>query len=156
MVARPRAPHLVGMERTPTKPPDETEGSRAMQSIRVLLVDDSREFLEQASCLLATLPAVEVVGRVRSGLQALELLHTLDADLVLMDVAMPGLNGIETTARIKARPKAPKVVVCTFSDCAAYRAAAAGAGADGFVCKPDLLDRLPLLLEDLRPKGVPS
>src|SRR5207244_5806865 len=95
---------------------------------------------------LAGEPEVEVVGRASSGRGALEQVPLLKPDLVLMDLTMPGMNGLEATRRLKARPDGPRVILLTLHDNPEYRAAAAAVQADGFVSKSDLgLHLLPLI-----------
>jgi DNA-binding NarL/FixJ family response regulator len=117
-----------------------------MRSLRVLLVDDSAEFLESAARLLALHQDLRIVGRVSSGRDALEQVAALQPDLVLMDLAMPGMNGLETTRQIKAQPAPPRVVIMTLYDVAEYRTAASAAAADGFIAKSSMRTQLlPLL-----------
>jgi CheY-like chemotaxis protein len=66
-----------------------------------------------------------------------------------MDIEMPEMDGLEATRRLKAAPDAPRVVVVSLHADAAFRAAAAAAGADGFVPKPDIAAQLPPLLAAL-------
>ena len=119
---------------------------KVMPAHRVLLVDDSPEFLESAVHFLAEDPAIEVVGRVFSGRGALEQLPVLKPDLVLMDVSMPEMNGLEATRRIKAQDDDLRVILLTLHDNPEYRAAAQAAKADGFVAKSELgIELLPLI-----------
>jgi two-component system invasion response regulator UvrY len=104
---------------------------------RLLLVDDSAEFLESAEYFLRNQTNVQVVGRALDGNLALDEVTRLAPDLVLMDIAMPGLSGLEVTRRLKARPSSPMVILLTLYDTAEYRAAAVAVGADGFVSKAD-------------------
>jgi len=104
---------------------------------RLLLVDDSAEFLESAEYFLRKQNNVEVVGRALDGDFVLDEVLRLAPDLVLMDIAMPGLSGLEVTRRLKARPFPPVVVLVTLYDAPEYRAAALAVGADGFVSKAD-------------------
>jgi DNA-binding NarL/FixJ family response regulator len=127
------------------------------RTIRVLIVDDSSEFLRHAGAFLLQLPGVELAGWAYLGREALDLVCTLDVDLLLLDVALPGINGLEVTRRVKAMPAPPRVVLVTLYDDPLYRSAAEEAGADGYVTKKDLVAELPPLLDTLfpRPTSVP-
>ena len=103
--------------------------------MRVLLVDDDPLFLESAARLLAAEVGFTVVGRARSGRQAMDMAASTRPDLVVMDVEMPGMDGLETTRRLKARAGAPRVLLVSIHDSEARRRAAAAAGADGYVGK---------------------
>lgn len=110
-----------------------------MLPIRILLVDDNSVFLNSVECFLSTDPAVKVVGRALSGRSALEQISSLQPDLVLMDLSMPEMSGLEAMRLIKARTDAPpKVVILTLYDHPQYRQASQAAGADGFVNKAEL------------------
>ena len=124
---------------------------RAMKPKRVLLVDDNEDFLKAAKRFLRAVPGLELVGEATSGEQALELSAALHPDLVLMDFAMPGMNGPAATHRIKQQPNAPLVVIVTLHTHPAYRALAKGAGADGFLLKEELVVELPRRLASLFP-----
>ena len=101
----------------------------------VMLTDDNADFRAAAKDYFRDYPELCVVGAVGSGEEAMAFAGKTNVDLVLMDLAMPGMGGIEATRRIKSRPNAPKVIVVTMQDAAAYRDAAQAAGADGFVIK---------------------
>ncbi len=117
-----------------------------MPARRVLLVDDSPEFLDSAVHFLATDPAIKVVGRASSGQGALEQVPFLKPDVVLMDLSMPKMNGLEATRRIKAQDADLCVILLTLHDNPEYRAAAQAARADGFVAKSELgIELLPLI-----------
>src|SRR5262245_48622931 len=95
-----------------------------MARLRVLVVDDNREFLISVERLLGEDPRVEVVGRARSGREALEAIDSLRPDLVLMDLAMPEISGLEATNRVKRQPNPPYVVIMTCHNSKEYQAAA--------------------------------
>jgi DNA-binding NarL/FixJ family response regulator len=120
-----------------------------MPPLRILLVDDSLAFLESATRFLAIDRELKIVGRVLSGEDALEQVPQLCPDLVLMDMSMPGINGLEATRQIKARPSAPYVVVLTLNDGSEYRTAALAVGADGFVTKSEIGTALLPLIHSL-------
>jgi DNA-binding NarL/FixJ family response regulator len=103
--------------------------------IRILLVDDSPEFLRALSRLLSNDPEMQIVGQAHSAPDALEKMNQSQVDLVLMDIKMPGTNGLEATRWIKAQANAPRVLILTLYDSNEYRAAATTVCADGFVSK---------------------
>ena len=120
-----------------------------MSPLRVLLVDDSQDFLESAARFLSAYPSLEIVGWTFSGRDARELVARLQPDLVLMDLTMPGMNGLEATRQIKALPGAPSVVILTLHANHEYRVAAEAAGADGFIAKSEFGTQLLPLIHTL-------
>ena len=128
---------------------------KTMKPKRVLLVDDNQDFLKAAKRFLRAVPGLELAGEATSGEQAIELSAALQPDLVLMDFAMPGMNGLAATLRIKQQPNAPKVIMVTLHTHSALRALANEAGADGLLQKEDLVVELPRLLASLFPAGTP-
>jgi two-component system response regulator NreC len=95
---------------------------------------------------LKTDPRIEIVGRAYSGRGALEQVPVLKPDLVLMDLTMPEMNGLEATRALKAQPDGPRVIILTLHDNPEYRAAAEAVRADGFVTKTELdLQLLPMI-----------
>lgn len=121
----------------------------SIPTFRVLLVDDNQTFLNAAVHALTVDPRIEVVGSALSGQEGLEIIAQKRPDLVLMDIAMPGMNGIEATRLIKAQPKAPRVVILTSHDLSHYRTAAKAVGADSLISKADFDSHLFPLLEAL-------
>jgi DNA-binding NarL/FixJ family response regulator len=117
--------------------------------IRLLLVDDNAEFLRVAADFLSTDPWVDVVGQARSGRDALRSVVHLDPDLVIMDLAMSGMDGFEATRHIKSQPDAPYVIILTLYGSAEYRVMAQESGADGYVVKSELGDQLLPLIHEL-------
>jgi DNA-binding NarL/FixJ family response regulator len=125
----------------------------ARPPIAVLIVDDHAEFRVAVAHFLRDLPHVRIAGEARDGAEALRMAEQLAPDLVLMDLTMPVLDGLEATRAIKARAGvAPKVIIVTMYAGAACRTAALHAGADAFVPKPDLVARLATVLDELFPQ----
>ncbi|MFC9971408.1 response regulator [Spirillospora sp. NPDC127200] len=102
--------------------------------IRVVLVDDQELVRAGFTMVLDAQPDIEVAGEAGDGAQAVELLRTTPADVVLMDVRMPRMDGIEATGRIVAAG-GPKVIILTTFDLDEYAFAAIKAGAGGFLLK---------------------
>jgi len=123
-------------------------------NLRLLLVDDNHEFVEQATQWLSGYQWIDIVGCASSGQEALDEVTRLQPDLVLMDVAMAGMNGLETTRRIKQQLSAPRIVMLTLYDIPAYREEAQAAGADGFVSKSALHTELLRAIDNLFPLQI--
>ena len=122
-----------------------------MSAIRILLVDDNTAFLKAAAKFLNSLAGVEVVDRATSAAEGLARAAALKPDLVLMDVVMPGMNGLRAVSLVKQGVDVPKTVVLTLHNTEAYRCGAKAAGADGFIAKDQFVVELPRLLESLFP-----
>ncbi|WP_393059053.1 response regulator [Streptomyces sp. LN549] len=107
----------------------------AAAPIRVLIVDDQMMVREGFSVLLNAMPGIEVVGEAVNGRQAVSQVAALRPDVVLMDIRMPELNGIEATREIVAADADAKVLVLTTFDLDEYVYQALRAGASGFLLK---------------------
>ncbi|NED95337.1 response regulator transcription factor [Phytoactinopolyspora alkaliphila] len=110
----------------------------AQHPIRVVLVDDQRLVRAGLGMVINSQPDLELAAEADNGAEALEKLSVTRCDVVLMDVRMPRLDGIETTRRLLGDPRyapAPKVIVLTTFDLDEYALAAIKAGASGFLLK---------------------
>jgi DNA-binding NarL/FixJ family response regulator len=103
--------------------------------IRVLIVDDQALVRDGFRMILELDDEIEVVGEAEDGKAALAAVAKLRPDLVLMDIRMPGLDGLETTRRLMLQPDPPKVLVLTTYDADEYVYDAMKAGASGFLLK---------------------
>jgi DNA-binding NarL/FixJ family response regulator len=109
-------------------------------TIRVLIADDQAMIRDGLAALLASAPDIDVVGQAGDGREAVDLTRTLDPDVVVMDIRMPGMDGLAATAEILGgqpvdAPRGPKVLVLTTFDLDEYVYEALGAGASGFLLK---------------------
>lgn len=104
-----------------------------MENIRVLIVDDAGLVREGLRAVLDRVQGLEIVGEAGDGREALGLLEEHQPHVVLMDVQMPVMDGLEATRLIKNRSPGVKVIVMTSDD--TYQAGALAAGADAFLTK---------------------
>src|SRR5437016_5138703 len=103
--------------------------------IRAVIVDDSPVVVKGLERFSKKRNGFEVVGCAGTGVEAVEEVGRLRPDLVVMDIQMPEMDGVEATRRIKAEKDAPVVIMLTLEDSAGARAEAKKAGADDFVSK---------------------
>jgi DNA-binding NarL/FixJ family response regulator len=105
-------------------------------TVRVLIADDEEMIRAGLRILVESDPAFEVVGEASDGAEALSLVRSLKPDVVLMDVRMPGVSGIDATMHIVSKvPDPPKILVITTFENDEYVYAALQAGASGFLLK---------------------
>src|SRR3954452_6067654 len=110
--------------------------------IKVLIVDDIPETRDHLSKLLGFETDVEVVGAAAGGLEAIEMATTLHPDVVLMDINMPGMDGITATEQLAAQAPATAVVMMSVQGEADYLRRSMLAGAREFLVKPFSSDEL--------------
>jgi DNA-binding NarL/FixJ family response regulator len=110
--------------------------------IRVLIADDHLLFTEALEAILSGDKRIEVAGRARDGGEAVELTRKLEPDLVLMDVSMPVLDGIEATREIRAGGSETAILMLTGSNSRSDVDRAREAGASGYVTKDRIASEL--------------
>lgn len=106
-----------------------------MDKTKVLVVDDHAIMRDGVRAMLSVLDDIDVVGEASDGKQALERVQELDPDVVIMDIAMPDMDGIEATRRIRKKSPKTKVLILTQYDNKEYILSAIKAGANGYVPK---------------------
>lgn len=123
--------------------------------IRILLADDRALFRQAIASLVAMQDDMVVVGQATNGLEAIEQAHALRPDLVVMDIEMPVMNGVEATRLIREQLPSIKIVVLTVSDDDDYLFDAIRFGADGYLLKDlspeQLYDLLRAVMRDETP-----
>ncbi len=113
-----------------------------MMSIKVLLVDDHAIIREGLRSLLEKQPELEVIADTDDGRRAIELVRELLPNIVVMDISMPGLNGIEATRQIIAEFPDVKVIALSIHSKRRFVADMLSAGATGYILKECLFDEL--------------
>jgi DNA-binding NarL/FixJ family response regulator len=109
---------------------------------RIVVVDDQDVVRAALEVLLATQPDFAVVGSAADGEHAVRTCRDLHPDIVLMDIRMPGMDGIEATRRLLTGPEPPRVLILTTFDLDEHVYDALGAGASGFLLKDATAERL--------------
>jgi two-component system, NarL family, invasion response regulator UvrY len=109
--------------------------------VTVLAVDDQEVFRRAARSLIAATPGFEQVGEAASGPEALDLAADLHPDLVLLDVRMPGMDGVETACRLAATDPDAVVVLISLEELPELPASIASVGAAAYLRKQDLTRR---------------
>lgn len=115
-----------------------------MTTIRVLLADDHSLFRAGVHALLSSVEGVEVVGEADSGRKALDMVRARTPDVVLMDIAMPEMNGLETTTRVTKEFPAVRVIMLSMHAGEEYVMQALRAGASGYLLKDAATSELEL------------
>ncbi len=117
-----------------------------MRTLKLLLVDDHEGFINAAMRHLRRLDWIELVGSAGNGIEAIAQCENLRPDVVLMDLAMPEMGGLQATRLIKAQDNPPYIVIASHFDDVGHREHALRAGADAFVSKLSYIhDVVPLL-----------
>jgi DNA-binding NarL/FixJ family response regulator len=116
---------------------------------RILLVDDHALVRAGIRALLESLPGLEVVGETGDGLEALRLARELAPDAILLDITLPGLNGLEVAARIARSGAGARVLVLSMHASPEYAARAFAAGAAGYLNKDAAFDELATALSEI-------
>lgn len=122
--------------------------------IKVLLVDDHTLFREGMRALLSGAPDIEVVGEAAEGQQAIELAEKLSPDIILMDLVMPGMNGMQATRHLHDRYPDIKILILSMYDDDEYICQTLKAGASGYLLKRVASDDLMRAIREVDGGGL--
>ena len=121
---------------------DTTEKGRQMKTVRILVVDDHEVVRRGIRTLLDAQRGWKVCGEAATGSEALKQAKTLNPDVIILDISMPGLDGVEATRRIRKAVPAAGVLILTMHETDELLQEALRAGANGYVAKSDAGDEL--------------
>lgn len=134
-----------------TRSADPYERMKYRMKLRVLIADDSYEFRERLKSLIGQLGSIEIVGEAGDVGQAIEQVKSLNPDVIILDVRMPGGNGIEVLRQIRNERYSPLVIMLTSYPRAQYKRRCLEAGADFFFDKAEDFEKVVAVLgEGLR------
>jgi DNA-binding NarL/FixJ family response regulator len=127
-----------------------------MRPVTVLLVDDNPTFLRITSRFLASHEWIVILGCAGSGQEALDLGVELRPDVILMDLNMVGMSGLDTIPQLRVSLPHTRIITLTLFDTQSYRSAALDSGASKFVGKSSMnRDLIPAILEVMKDDGTP-
>jgi DNA-binding NarL/FixJ family response regulator len=107
------------------------------RSIRVLVIEDYEPFQRFVASMLEALPELQIICKVSDGLEAVQKAEALQPDLILLDIGLPSLNGIEVARQIRKLSPESKILFVSQESSADVVREALGTGAQGFVVKSD-------------------
>ena len=113
-----------------------------MNKISVILADDHAVVRMGFRLLLQDTKDITVVGEAESGEEVIKLLNTLTADIIVMDLSMPGIGGLETISRIVSKDKSPKILILSAHEDAIHPKRSLKAGANGYLSKKGAAEEL--------------
>ena len=117
--------------------------------ILVLIADDSELIRERLVFMLSELDWIEIVGQARDGVEALNLIKELQPDVVLLDIWMPKVSGVEVLESVRQTDKSTAIIMLTNDASAQHRRRCLEVGANHFLHKSKDFERLPELLHEL-------
>jgi DNA-binding NarL/FixJ family response regulator len=117
--------------------------------VRTLVVDDYKEWRQQICSMLAAQPELQAVGEASDGLEAVQKAAGLKPDLILLDIGLPGLNGIEVARRICQQSPGVKILFVSGNNDPDLIRGALSNGAQGYVLKVDVSTKLLPALKDI-------
>ncbi|MEI8202744.1 MAG: response regulator transcription factor [Bacteroidota bacterium] len=122
--------------------------------MKVVLADDSPLILERVLEMVSRFKLVEISGAYTNGTDTLEGIKTLQPDLAIVDINMPGLNGLEVLQEIRKENKEIKFIILTFYATDLYRKKAMELGADFFFSKVDDFEKVPMVIGEMLKKKL--
>jgi DNA-binding NarL/FixJ family response regulator len=121
-----------------------------LKTLKVLIVDDNETFRTDLKEFLDHQDGVDIIAEASNGQDAIYFTHSLHPDLVLLDISLPGMSGIEVAREIKEFFHDTRIVFVTIHEEKTYQAIAETLGADGFVCKSSMKKDLPRVLQRIK------
>jgi DNA-binding NarL/FixJ family response regulator len=121
--------------------------------LRILVADDFAEWRVRVRSMLQVRPEWQVIGEAADGLEAVQRTTELQPDIVLLDIGMPMLNGIEAAKRIRQDSPGSRIIFVTQESDADIRIAALATGAEGYLLKVNAMSELLPAVDALSPNG---
>jgi len=121
---------------------------------RILIVDDHKIFREGMISMLEKKPDIEIIGEAKNGREAIKLFQELLPDIVIMDIVMPDMNGVEATRHISGNQANAKIIGLSMHEDGRFAAEMLKAGASGFLLKDCAFEELLDAIKTVRANGI--
>lgn len=122
-------------------------------TINILIADDHDQVHQQVKFLLSSEENFQLIGAAKTGQEALQMARALRPDMVLMDIRMPGMNGIEAACQLKTEMPKLKVLFLTNYDLEIYRDVAKACGASAYILKGSMFNSLIPAIQEISKTG---
>lgn len=142
------------MKYPPTHGSQPNGTSQSTRPVSIVIADDSELYREMLKMVIEAFPGLEVVGAVGDGCQVLEIVSARQPQLVLVDLQLPGLNGLQSLALIREYHPATRVIIITSEDSDDVRAICLAQGADGVISKRRLHQELRRGIAEVFPRAA--
>jgi DNA-binding NarL/FixJ family response regulator len=142
------------MYETPRKETHRLEGIGAKDSYRIVLADDHDLFRQDVKRILMKKPEVRIVGEVRDGIELLFMLRTITPQMVILDISMPGMSGLDAALKVSNAYPEIDILILTMHKNAEYLKQSLAAGAKGYLLKDHVLSDLLSSIETIRKGGI--
>ncbi len=126
-----------------------------IDELKIVVADDNESFRKGFVELLNKQKKIKVIGEAKNGMEAIKLTSLLKPNLVMIDISMPGMDGISAARIIKKQMPEICVVIITIYESSIYKILSDSISADGFVCKATLSEDLPKVLNKIIPNIIP-
>lgn len=132
--------------------PEYVPVTKPVRNLRVVIVDDLPEIVELMVDVLELMGRIDVVAVAHDGIEAISAVQVYDPDLIIMDVNMPRMHGLNATLSIREMDTAAKILIMSSEDGPEIRVAALEAGADAFVSKDNIVQNCRVQLRQMFPE----
>ena len=119
-----------------------------MSKIKIVIVDDHQMFIDGIKVLVQSMPNIEVVGEANNGIELIDVLHNVLPDVILMDMSMPKMDGLDATKHVVKNHPDCKILMLTMHDSRNHIERLLKAGANGYILKNTGADELKKAIEE--------
>ena len=127
----------------------EHSNSTIMEIMNIVLIDDSHLVRERVANIISELPGINVIEEAGNSIEAMEIMERMKPDVAILDIKMPGINGVDLLQKLKNKYSGLKIIMLTNYPFEQYKTKCLGYGADYFLNKSDEFEMLPNVLIEI-------